>query len=77
MKPFTPSLTLKVVLKPETPDLPFFYVELCMEYGVEEPKKKDVWMAQRAAAKLPCDYVTTTDIQRALHPPEKQDVGRG
>ena len=33
----------------ETPGLPFFYVELCTEYGAEEPKENDFWMAQRAA----------------------------
>lgn len=36
----------------ESPSLPFIYVELCTEYGAEEPKEKDFWEAQRAAAKL-------------------------
>ena len=57
--------------------LPFFYVELCTEYGAEEPKEPDFWLAQRQALKLPqTGFATTTDIQRALHPPDKQDVAR-
>ena len=59
----------------ENAKLPFFYVELCTEYGAEEPKEPDFWMAQRAALALPLTgFATTTDIQRALHPPDKQDV---
>ena len=55
--------------------LPFFYVELCSEYGAEEPKEQDFWYAQRSALKLPfTGFATTTDIERALHPPDKQDV---
>jgi sialate O-acetylesterase len=60
----------------ETPALPFFYVELCTEYGAEEPKEEDFWMAQRASVTTlsAVGFATTTDIQRALHPPDKQDV---
>eukprot|EP00035_Acanthoeca_spectabilis_P030576 m.9951 g.9951 ORF g.9951 m.9951 type:complete len:466 (+) comp4252_c0_seq1:51-1448(+) len=59
----------------ETPDLAFFYVELCTEYGAELPKESDFWMAQRSALKLPrTGFATTTDVERALHPPDKQDV---
>jgi sialate O-acetylesterase len=59
----------------ETPLLPFVYVELCTEYGAEEPKEGDFWQAQRAATALPdVGFATTTDIQRDLHPPDKQDV---
>ena len=59
----------------DSPALPFFYVELCSEYGAEEPKEADFWYAQRAALALPkTGFATTTDIQRALHPPDKQDV---
>jgi len=59
----------------EVPDMPFFYVELCTEYDAEEPKEDDFWLAQRAAAELPhVGFAVTTDIQRALHPPDKQDV---
>lgn len=58
-----------------TPRLPFVYVELCTEYGAEEPKEGDFWQAQRAATALPdVGFATTTDIQRTLHPPDKQDV---
>jgi|EP01049_Picozoa_sp_SAG25_P018356 hypothetical protein len=85
----------------DTPTLPFFYVELCSEYGAEEPKEAgenighpqrtniarssdenaprdrgslaDFWLAQRSALALPfTGFATTTDIQRALHPPDKQ-----
>ena len=53
----------------QVPGLPFFYVELCTEYGAEEPKETDFWYAQRSALKLPnTGFATTTDIQRALHP---------
>ena len=54
----------------------FHYVELCTEYGAEAPKEDDFWLAQRAAVtKLPAvGFATTTDIERALHPPDKQDV---
>ena len=50
----------------EQPGLPFVYVELCTEYGAP-----GFWEAQRAAAQeLPSvGFATTTDIQRALHPP--------
>ena len=59
----------------ESPQLPFFYVELCTEYGADEPKETSFWLAQRAALKLPfTGFAVTTDIQRALHPPDKQDV---
>jgi sialate O-acetylesterase len=59
----------------EVPDMPFFYVELCTEYDAEEPKEDDFWLAQRAATELPqVGFAVTTDIQRALHPPDKQDV---
>eukprot|EP00039_Didymoeca_costata_P031065 m.32950 g.32950 ORF g.32950 m.32950 type:complete len:465 (+) comp8471_c0_seq1:55-1449(+) len=61
----------------EVADMPFFYVELCTEYGAEEPKEDDFWLAQRSALKLPfTGFATTTDIQRALHPPDKQDVAQ-
>ena len=55
---------------------PFVYVELCVEYGAEPPKEADFWLAQRAAvADDPLvGFAVTTDIQRALHPPDKQDV---
>jgi len=55
---------------------PFIYVELCSEYGALEPKESSFWAAMRIAVKdLPdVGFVTTTDIQRALHPPDKQDV---
>jgi hypothetical protein len=43
--------------------------------GAEEPKEADFWMAQRSALKLDnVGFATTTDIERALHPPDKQDV---
>ena len=59
----------------DTPGLPFIYVELCTEYGAHEPKEHDFYMAQRTALSLPqTGFVTTTDIQRALHPPNKQKV---
>ena len=59
----------------ETTSLPFIYVELCTEYNADEPKESDFWMAQRSALTLPATgFATTTDIQRALHPPDKQDV---
>merc|ERR1712039_869262 len=59
----------------QTPSLPFFYVELCTEYGAKEPKEADFWLAQRSALSLPSvGFAVTTDIQRALHPPDKQDV---
>eukprot|EP00036_Acanthoecidae_sp_10tr_P013724 CAMPEP_0206288726 /NCGR_PEP_ID=MMETSP0106_2-20121207/1760_1 /ASSEMBLY_ACC=CAM_ASM_000206 /TAXON_ID=81532 /ORGANISM="Acanthoeca-like sp., Strain 10tr" /LENGTH=598 /DNA_ID=CAMNT_0053719279 /DNA_START=1 /DNA_END=1797 /DNA_ORIENTATION=+ len=60
----------------ETP-FPFFYVELCTEYGAEEPHEVDFWLAQRQALTLPATgFATTTDVERALHPPDKQDVAR-
>jgi hypothetical protein len=59
----------------QTPALPFVYVELCTEYGAQEPQESDFWMAQRSALTLPATgFATTTDIQRALHPPNKQAV---
>ena len=59
----------------QTAELPFVYVELCSEYGAEEPKEADFWMAQRAAIALPAvGFAVTTDLQRALHPPDKQAV---
>ena len=59
----------------QTPALPFVYVELCTEYGAQQPKENDFWMAQRSALSLPATgFATTTDIQRALHPPNKQAV---
>ena len=40
-----------------------------------EPRTKDFWLAQRSALALPqVGFVTTTDIERNLHPPDKQDV---
>jgi len=61
----------------ESPLLPFLYVELCTEYGADEPKEAPFWMAQRAALRLAATgYVVTTDIQRALHPPDKQEVAQ-
>ena len=57
--------------------LPFIYVELCREFGGYEPRTKDFWLAQRSALALPqVGFVTTTDIERNLHPPDKQDVAR-
>ena len=59
----------------DTAELPFIYVELCTEYGAQEPKETSFYDAQRAALKLPATgFATTTDIQRALHPPNKQAV---
>jgi len=61
----------------ETPRMPFFYVELPTEFGAEEPKEQGFWLAQRSALNLPSvGFAVTTDIQRALHPPDKQDVAR-
>ena len=38
----------------ETPELPFVYVELCTEYGAEQPKEADFWEdGQRSALRLP------------------------
>ena len=37
----------------QTPALPFVYVELCTEYGAQQPKENDFWMAQRSALTLP------------------------
>ena len=59
------------------PSLPFIYVELCREFGGYEPRTDDFWLAQRSALTLPSTgFVTTTDIERNLHPPDKQDVAR-
>lgn len=59
----------------ESTGLPFFYVELCTELGAEEPKESDFWVSQRSATKLPSvGYAVTTDVERALHPPDKQDI---
>ena len=51
--------------------MPFVYVEFCTEYNAD-----NFWMAQRAAVTvLPAvGFATTTDIERALHPPDKQDI---
>ena len=52
--------------------LPFVYVE--MDQG---PKgySQDFWLGQRNATSLAnVGFAVTTDIQRALHPPDKQDV---
>ena len=55
---------------------PLVYVELCTEYGAEAPREADFWLAQRAsvADDPSVGFAVTTDIQRALHPPDKQDV---
>lgn len=59
----------------EVPDMPFIYVELPSEYDAEEPKEDEFWYAQRAATELPqVGYAVTVDIQRTLHPPDKQDI---
>ena len=43
----------------ESPELPFFYVELCTQYDMP-----GFWMAQRAALSLGnVGFATTTDIQ--------------
>ena len=61
----------------DAPSLPFVYVELCREFGGYEPRMKDFWLAQRSVLSLPATgFVTTTDIERNLHPPDKQDVAR-
>ena len=58
--------------------LPFVYVELSTEMGDEVTSKRpdeDFWAAQRTALQLPdTGFAVTTDIQRATHPPDKQDV---
>lgn len=75
---FTSAASLRRDMAMETspPPFPFVYVELCVEYGAEAPKEADFWYAQRAAvAEDPSvGFAVTTDIQRALHPPDKQDV---
>ena len=54
----------------QSEEMPFVYVELCTEYGMP-----GFWQAQRAALALGgVGFATTTDVQRALHPPDKQDV---
>jgi len=59
----------------EVPLMPFFYVELCTEYGASEPNQTDFWLAQRRALQLPnTGFAVTTDVQRTLHPPNKQEV---
>lgn len=59
----------------DTAQLPFVYVELCTEYGAQEPVEGSFYKAQRSALTLPATgFATTTDIQRALHPPNKQAV---
>jgi hypothetical protein len=59
----------------DTTALPFIYVELCTEYAAQEPKEGSFYNAQRSALTLPATgFATTTDIQRALHPPNKQAV---
>ena len=41
--------------------------------GVTAGVQGDFWQAQRSALQLPyVGFATTTDIQRALHPPDKQ-----
>lgn len=41
--------------------------------GAHEPAELDFYLAQRSALSLPATgFATTTDIQRALHPPNKQ-----
>ena len=52
------------------------YAELCKVMGQEDSLSNNFWSAQRAAAvQLPAiGFATTTDIQRATHPPDKQDV---
>ena len=53
----------------QTPELPFFYVELCTEYGAEEPKEPDFWLAQRAALKLPATgCVPSSGAELTLRP---------
>jgi hypothetical protein len=52
------------------PALSFIYVELCTQYSMP-----GFWAAQRAALRLGgVGFATTTDVQRELHPPDKQDV---
>lgn len=59
----------------QVPNMPFFYVELCTEYGASLPHEDDFWLAQRKALELPAvGFAVTTDLQRTLHPPDKQDV---
>jgi hypothetical protein len=49
--------------------------ELCKMMGEEDSIVNDFWSAQREATSLPAvGFATTTDIQRATHPPDKQDV---
>merc|ERR1712046_227475 len=49
--------------------------ELCSEYDAAPPKEDDFWLAQRKALELPAvGFAVTTDVQRTLHPPDKQDI---
>merc|ERR1712093_366224 len=51
-----------------TPGLPFVYVEM-------DSSKQDFWLGQRNATSLPnVGFATTADLQRALHPGDKQDI---
>ena len=62
---------------PPLPPLPFVYVELPTEYNAHPPAQTmSFWLAQRAPVhELPAvGFATTTDIQRAMHPPAKQPV---
>ena len=48
--------------------LPFVYVEM-------DTAKQNFWLGQRNATRLPAvGFVTTADLQRGLHPPDKQDI---
>jgi sialate O-acetylesterase len=61
----------------QQPSLPFVYVELDSQMHDEIPHDAvDFWVAQREAASTlsKVGFATTTDIQRATHPPDKQDV---
>ena len=59
----------------QLPHVPFVYVELCKVMGQEDSLTNNFWSAQRAATALPSvGFATTTDIERATHPPDKQDV---
>eukprot|EP01050_Picozoa_sp_SAG11_P016703 SAG11_NODE_2312_length_3537_cov_11.743455_3_plen_266_part_00 len=59
----------------QLPNVPLVYVELCRVMGQEDSLTNNFWAAQRAATALPAvGYAVTTDIERATHPPDKQDV---
>ena len=53
----------------KSPRLPFVFVEL-------DSAKQDFWLGQRNAttALSNVGFATTADIQRALHPADKQDI---